>query len=202
MTDPRRRDLLVGIFVGGRGERLGGVAKGLLRAPGTHLSLLERALQEVRAAVSHADVVLVGDASPYAEFEMVSVDDAPRGIGPLGGLLGLLQEAEQRRAQQVLILACDLPFVDRRLIARLAREAPAAAALVTETRGKRNPLVARYEVESTRQAARRVFDSGKRSLQAVLDALGPGLQLLELSAEEAATLDDWDTPEDVNRHPS
>jgi molybdopterin-guanine dinucleotide biosynthesis protein A len=191
--------LLVGLFVGGRGERLGGVAKGLLKAPNAETTLSERALTELRAALPDADVVLVGEATAYASLGLRSVADAPAGIGPLGGLLGLLAEAETRDATQVLALACDLPFIERRLLARLATETPEAAALVTVTDGVRNPLAARYTVRAIASAARQVLDTRKRSLQAVLDALGTDVHALTLSDAEAATLQDWDTPEDIAR---
>lgn len=198
---PRSGKLLVGLFVGGRGERLGGVAKGLLKAPNAETTLSERALTELRAALPNADVVLVGEAAAYASLGLRAIADAPSGIGPLGGLLGLLAEAEARGATHVLTLACDLPFIEQRLLARLATETPEAAALVTATHGVRNPLVARYTVGPTTDAAREVLGAGKRSLQGVLDVLGANVHALTLSAGEAATLRDWDTPEDVKRTP-
>jgi hypothetical protein len=41
------------------------------------------------------------------------------------------------------------------------------------------------------------LQTGARSLQAVLDRLGPGVLTLALSREEEACLVDWDTPADV-----
>jgi molybdopterin-guanine dinucleotide biosynthesis protein A len=191
--------LLVGLFVGGRGERLGGVPKGLLKAPNAETTLSERALAELRAALPGAEIVLVGEATAYASLGLRAVADAPAGVGPLGGLLGLLAEAEARGAAHVLTLACDLPFIEQRLLARLSTETPEAAALVTVTDGVRNPLIARYAIDPTTQAARAVLSAGKRSLQAVLDALEPGVAALTLSEAEAASLVDWDTPDDVER---
>lgn len=190
---------LVGLFVGGRGERMGGVAKGLLPAPAGGRSVLERTLSELTAVLPAAQVVLVGDAQSYAGFGLPVVADAPSGVGPLGGLLGLLEFAEQLGHERVLVLACDLPYVERGVLARLATESSTSSALVALAANVRNPLVARYTVPPTLLAARSVQSSGKRSLQAVLDALGPELQLLELDAAEAASLDDWDTPADIER---
>jgi hypothetical protein len=61
----------------------------------------------------------------------------------------------------------------------------------------RNRLIARYEVERALPAARTVLGAGKRSLQAVLDALGADVHTLPLSDAEAASLQDWDTPDDM-----
>lgn len=188
--------LLVGVFVGGSGSRLGGVAKGLLPTLDATTTLIERLCSEVRAALPGAELVLVGTAQPYSALGLRAIADAPAGIGPLGGLGGLLSHAG---SGQVLALACDLPRLERGLIARLAAEHPQAAALITRQEDVRNPLVARYQVEPTRAALGRVLQAGKRSLQAVLDELEPHVTTLTLSEREQATLGDWDTPEDVAR---
>jgi molybdopterin-guanine dinucleotide biosynthesis protein A len=189
--------LVVGIFVGGRGSRMGNVSKGLMAAPGSSTSLLERMSGELARAVPDAEIVLVGSAEPYAFLGLKSVPDAPENVGPLGGLLGLLQHAQERAAPWAVTLSCDLPRITTHIIARLASEHQAASALVTEQAGRRNPLIARYAVAEALPAARDVLNSGARSLQAVLDRLGSGVTTLALTAAEEASLVDWDTPEDV-----
>lgn len=191
--------LLVGLFVGGRGSRMGGLAKGLLKAPDSEATLVERLLSELARAAPSAEVVLVGDATAYAVYGLRALADEPSGIGPLGGLLGLLLDAERQAVGQVLALACDLPKLDAALLTRLLHESTDANALVVEQDGVRNPLVARYSVAAALPAAREVMRAGKRSLQAVLDRLAGGVQALPVSASEAAKLDDWDSPEDVQR---
>ncbi len=189
--------LVVGIFVGGRGRRMGGVAKGLLRAPDSPQTLVERLVSELALAMPAAEVVLVGNAAPYSAFGLRAVADEPRDIGPLGGLLGLLAHAEQRAAMYALTLACDLPRVDHIVLSRLATDSLQASALVTELDGVRNPLLARYRVAAALPAARAVLASGARSLQAVLDLLQPAVSTLPMTDAERATLHDWDFPEDV-----
>lgn len=189
---------LVGLFVGGQGTRMGGVAKGLLQLPGSGQSLLERLLGEVRQALPGAQLVLVGSATAYAALGLEAVPDCPAGVGPLGGLAALLACARERGAAQVLALACDLPRLDAALIERLARADANASAVVTAQGSVRNPLVARYAVEPASAAAASALASGKRSLQAVLDRLQPAPMILALSAAEEALLDDWDTPSDVH----
>jgi len=189
--------LVVGVFVGGRGSRMGGVAKGLLKAPGSEQTLLERLSSEITRALPQAPIVLVGAADAYAALGLLALPDDPPGIGPLGGLSSLLQHAERLAAGQVLAVACDLPRLGASLVARLASEAPGAAALVPELSGVRNPLIARYDVARTLPALGAVLRSGKRSLQAVLDRLGNDVRTLSLSVDEAASLLDWDTPEDM-----
>ena len=114
-------------------------------------------------------------------------------------MTGLLAHAERNAARYALALACDLPRLERRLIARLALESPEAAAVLVEQAGVRNPLIARYGAPSALPAARRALVAGKRSLQAVLDELEPHVARLELSTAELASLGDWDTPDDIAR---
>jgi molybdopterin-guanine dinucleotide biosynthesis protein A len=123
--------------------------------------------------------------------------DSPAGMGPLGGLLALLEYAESRGADFALALACDLPYLSSALLSRLAAEVPDAVALVTRQAGVRNPLVARYTVAAALPAARQVLLAGRRSLQAVLDELGAGVLTLPLDSAEEQSLWDWDTPDDM-----
>jgi molybdopterin-guanine dinucleotide biosynthesis protein A len=199
VTSPNQ--LLVGVFVGGGGTRLGGVAKGLLAAPdapaGSQLTLLERCLREVAAAVPQASTLLVGNADAYRHLNVAAIADSPGGIGPLGGLNAFLDHASRVGAREVLAVSCDLPFVTSRLIARLAAEMPDSSGLVAIQDGIRNPLFARYAVAPGLVATRAALALGKRSLQAVLDQLGSGVAELSLSPEELQSLRDWDTPEDM-----
>jgi molybdopterin-guanine dinucleotide biosynthesis protein A len=190
-------ELLVGLFVGGQGTRMGGVAKGTLRAPGSELSLVERLIGEIRAAVPGAAIALVGSASEYGHLGLETIADDPPGIGPIGGLASLLTEAERRGAERVLALACDLPRLDRALLSRLIAEAPDAAVALVKQGDTRNPLIARYAVGAAQLAVNQALKQGRRSLQAILDRLEPDVVALGLSPEELARLADWDTPSDV-----
>lgn len=192
-------ELIVGIFVGGSGSRMGGVAKGLLTTPDAKTTLIERLRGEILAALPDVSLVLVGDAQAYSSLGLRALADEPANVGPLGGLAGLLGHAQQSGARHALALACDLPRIGRASIARLARESPESVAVLVEQAGVRNPLIARYDTFAALSAAQRALAAGKRSLQAVLDELEPHVARLELSPTELASLDDWDTPDDIAR---
>jgi molybdopterin-guanine dinucleotide biosynthesis protein A len=191
--------LIVGIFVGGSGSRMGGLAKGLLATPDAQTTLIERLRGEIEAALPNVEIVLVGRAEAYSALGLRAIADEPAGVGPLGGLTGLLSHAASSATRFALALACDLPWLERSLIARLAHESSEAAVVLVAQEAVRNPLIARYETRSALPAARRTLDAGKRSLQAVLDELEPRITRLELSAEERASLADWDTADDMAR---
>lgn len=194
-------DCVIGLFVGGESRRMGGFPKGNLQAPDSSLTLLARLLSEAHAASATTPVVLVGDAQPYASLGLPALVDQPPGIGPLGGLGALLEQAAVTGKSHVIALACDLPRLNREVIARLLRERPEAAALVAQQGAVRNPLIARYEAARGRAALTQTLAQNRRSLQAVLDQLGEGVARIELSVAEQALLDDWDTPTDVARSP-
>ena len=66
---------VVGVFVGGRATRLGGLAKGLLRAPDTDEPLVSRLARISRQALPRSEFVLVGDARAYDELGFASIAD-------------------------------------------------------------------------------------------------------------------------------
>jgi molybdopterin-guanine dinucleotide biosynthesis protein A len=196
---------LAGVFVGGAGRRMGGTAKGLLRAP-DGVTLIERWRGLLTGA--GCDVVLVGASDAYAvakagggarggtepgEEAFESIADDPPGVGPLGGLCALLRRAGARPA---LALACDLPFVSARLLERLV-SAPPAGIVAPRHDGRWEPLFARYEAATALPVALDLLAQGRRALQALLDAAGA--RPLAVSDQELLELRDWDTPDDVAR---
>ncbi len=187
--------ILIGIFVGGRGTRMGHVPKGLLPLPDGR-SVLARLLDECRAALPAATLGLVGDATPYSNFALPAIADDPRGIGPIGGLRGLLLEAARQNCGSALALACDMPELGRGLIARLAGERSDSWLLAPCAGGRWDPLCGRYAT-SALPAIDAAIAAGERSLQRVFARLAAHAHPLELSADEQRELHDWDSPEDM-----
>lgn len=187
--------LTLGLFVGGRGRRLGGVAKGNLRlaSGGT---VAEQLVARCRAAVPGAELVLVGAAEAYAMLGLPALADAPAGIGPLGGLRALLLHAQEQGHAHALALACDLPYLEARLIARLATEAPQASFLAPRSGAFWETLVARYATAAL-AAVDAALGDGERALKRVVARLGERAVELRVSEQERAELRDWDEPGDA-----
>ncbi len=187
--------IVVGLFVGGASTRMGR-AKGLLPEPGGPRSLLDRLAEEARTALGQeVPLVLVGRRDEYRGVPLPTLDDARSDSGPLGGLVALLDYARTVGSDDVVCLACDLPFIDAPLIGRLARERTGAAALAPRPGGLWQPLCARYRVEAAHPVARRALDQGRLALRKILDEVGAAE--LSVDRDEEQKLRDWDRPEDV-----
>lgn len=185
----------VGIFVGGRSSRMGGEPKGLLPAPDSGEPLVVRSCRLARAA--GLSPCLVGRAEAYRRVlpELEIVADAPAGIGPLGGLLGLIRGAG---SAPVLALACDLPHITQALLERLAGAEVRGDVLAARgERGLWEPLCARYESARVGAHLERAVAAGVRSFQRLFAQLQ--VDELELAPHERALLHDWDCPEDIGR---
>jgi molybdopterin-guanine dinucleotide biosynthesis protein A len=180
---------LAGILVGGAGSRMGGVAKGLMRtADGTTIVGRLRATLEPLGL----QLVLVGAGEDYVSLGMEIIPDQPRGIGPLGGLLALLQRAGSASA---LAFACDMPFVSGALVERLLTESRDAPIVAPRRDGHWEPLCARYDALRVLPIALALSRTEKHSLQRLLD--DAGAVELRLASHEMGQLRDWDTPEEV-----
>jgi len=190
--------ILAGIFIGGKGTRMGGVAKGLLPAPDGAATLIDRTAALIADSVPDAAIVLVGEHPEYRSHPLRRIADQPAGIGPLGGLIALLDGAV-RSDRTALAIACDLPYLTTPLITRMVSEQPEATVLAPHLEGWWQPLFARYEPNAALDAARRVHAAGRRSLQAVLKELGGEVRTFELASEHRDLLDDWDTQADVDK---
>lgn len=202
----------VGVFVGGQGRRMGGVAKGLLVYEGQ--TLIERVLGACRAAAQPAvlqHVYLVGNPAPYAATGLPHLDDAPTGLGPIGGLRALLREAHRLGVDAVAV-AVDLPYLHERLVRRLCLEQPGVAALAPRQAGRWQPLFARYQPTAVLPVLEQALATGQTALQSVFRGLeagrvaahesaveaASGASELALSLDEEQALRDWDSPDDMS----
>ncbi len=190
--------VVIGIFVGGAGKRMGGVAKGMLQAPASDETLLERLLRVSAEAAPEAARCLVGQSAAYASLRLLELADDPPAVGPIGGLRSLLLHAKAVGAERALALACDLPFIDAAVI-RLLNAPLAGSARVPFADGRFQPLAAAYAPVPGLAAVERTLAQGKHALMRVLEELGAGLERVESDALQTDALRDWDTPGDITR---
>jgi molybdopterin-guanine dinucleotide biosynthesis protein A len=191
--------LTAAILAGGRARRLGGRDKSALAVGSA--SILDRQLTVLRALTPH--LLIVGGNPSHGQTAVARVvPDRIPGAGALGGIYTALVEAP---TEQVLVIACDMPFLTAPFLARLAALGATGgrvtdAVVPRDARGP-HPLCASY--------ARRVAEPLRRHLDAgrlrVLDALSDlavrhmGPDELEPFDPDGRLLLNVNTPEDYAR---
>jgi molybdopterin-guanine dinucleotide biosynthesis protein A len=99
------------VLAGGKGVRLG-TDKAMLRVGGK--TLLARVTGQLTRVVDEVLIVGRGDLGPVPDAR--TVPDARPGAGALGGVYTALLEAQ---APRCLVVACDMPFLNSRLLSYL-----------------------------------------------------------------------------------
>lgn len=157
----RFRNVAGAVLTGGASSRMGS-DKARLAVGG-----LPSATRVARClALLCEDVVLVG-GDPPAD---APGRRAPDGAGPRCALRGLVGALEAARAERVLVVATDLPFVTPDLLLALIAW-PEADAVVPRTADGAHPLCAVYRRESALAVARRHLAQERLALRALLDAV-------------------------------
>jgi molybdopterin-guanine dinucleotide biosynthesis protein A len=145
------------VLVGGRSRRMGR-DKALIEIDGVPMA---RRVADVLVAAGCRPVVAIGPAHLAAGLDAIA-DEHP-GEGPLGGILTALRAMA---VQPVLVLACDLPWVDSATIAALiaaAAEADADVDVVMAVAERREPLCAVWMAGSAVEL-QRAFSAGERAV--------------------------------------
>lgn len=103
------------ILAGGRGQRMGGVDKGLVALGGKPMVAL--ALDALRPQVGTILINANRNIDEYAAFGCEVVSDGFEGfLGPLAGLASAMQAA---KTDYLVTVPCDSPLLARDLVARL-----------------------------------------------------------------------------------
>jgi molybdopterin-guanine dinucleotide biosynthesis protein A len=130
-----------------------------------------------------ADEVLITTNKPdaYAAFGVLTAPDADPGAGALAGLLTALDAA---RGEVVLVVACDMPFVSRRLAEHMLRLAIDAEAVVPKDGEEFEPLFAVYR-RACIEPIRRALDAGQRRVISFF----PDVRLRVVDVDEARSIE-------------
>jgi molybdopterin-guanine dinucleotide biosynthesis protein A len=195
MDEPPRPDASYAAIVlaGGAGSRLGGVDKAALDLDGQ--TLLDRALTAVARA---GPIVVVGPDRPLPDG-VVGTQERPPGGGPVAavaaGLAVLAQLGDP--PDLVVVLACDMPFVDAGAVERLVDAATTRGedgAAFVDDGGRRQHLAAAYRTIALRAALVELGDVDGAAMRHVTQRL----TVVEIEADPETTLD-CDTWSDVRR---
>jgi molybdenum cofactor guanylyltransferase len=171
------------ILAGGQARRLGGLDKSAL-AVGTSdpRSILERQLAVLRGLTPHIMIVARED-SPSRDVPVPVVHDRVKGAGALGGIYTALMDAP---TEQVVVIACDMPFVTAPFLAHLAALGadPAADAVVPRDAMGRHPVCASYRRSAAAVIKLRIDTGRLRVLEALDD-----LAIRDFGPDELAPFD-------------
>jgi molybdopterin-guanine dinucleotide biosynthesis protein A len=145
------------ILAGGRATRFGGQDKCRLIVEGR--SIIFRQVEILQRVAN--DVIIVGpDPTRFADLGLPTYPDRLAGAGAIGGVYTALDVAA---GELVLVVACDLPFLNADLLGRLVTLAATAdGAWVRGPRGV-EPLLACYR-RSARDRIRQRIDAGRLQL--------------------------------------
>lgn len=153
------------VLAGGASHRMG-QDKAMLELGGQ--TLLQRAAEAVSRACEEL-VIAAADrpALRLPDLSPVWVPDAPGAAGPLAGLATGLAAASY---PVVIVVACDMPFLNDRLLQHLLRSVIDCDAVVPMAGGRAQPLHAAYSRDClpTVRALRRL---GARSMHDLLSRL-------------------------------
>ncbi|HEX4347267.1 MAG TPA: molybdenum cofactor guanylyltransferase [Vicinamibacterales bacterium] len=132
------------ILAGGLARRFGGRDKSALVIGG--LTILNRQLRVLTCVSDDVMVVVASDRAMPLPAPMRPITDRRAGKGPIAGLGAALAEARHR---ELILVACDMPFLDAGFLAYLVSRAAQVDAVVPRTERGYHPLCAVY----TREAA-------------------------------------------------
>jgi molybdenum cofactor guanylyltransferase len=167
------------ILAGGRATRFGGADKAALLIGGARI--IDRQMAAL-AAVADDLAIIANDPARYAGLQIPVQPDAMPGAGALGGIYTALACA---RHDRVLVVACDLPFVTRDLLARLVQDAgDGIDAVVPRSRRGLEPLCALY----TRGCMTAIEARIARGALAVAD-LASDIRVREIGVDALAAYD-------------
>jgi molybdopterin-guanine dinucleotide biosynthesis protein A len=155
------------VLAGGAARRLGGEDKPSLRIGG--VTLLDRVLTACADAGART-LVVVGPERP-TQRPVRWVREDPPGGGPVAAIAAGLQAVT---ADQVLVAAADLPFLDAGTVDRLRAGAVTpgvAVAMLVDGDGRDQPLVAVYRTAPLRRQLATLGDPNGAPLRRVVAAL-------------------------------
>jgi molybdopterin-guanine dinucleotide biosynthesis protein A len=175
------------ILAGGRGLRLGGVDKPLLRVGGQRIIDIQLAV--LRPLVG--EIVISANSDAYAGLGLPVIGDEQVGQGPLAGLLAVLEAVS---AEVVLVVAGDMPALAPAPLELLlaARDADVVCPRIG---GRPEPLCARYR-RALAPTIRARLAVGERALHTLLAAVDT-LYLDETCFADLGFLRNLNTPEDL-----
>ena len=188
MQTPNRTEITGLVLAGGRGSRMGGVDKGLVRFGGR--TLVERVIERIRPQVGPLMISANRNVDTYRAFGFPVLLDAADGLepfpGPLAGLLAGLRAAKTRWLAAV---PCDAPFLPLDLVGRLVASLGTSRAAMACVGDRAEPVFCLLQVDLAGDLAA-ALANGERRAESWLRGVGaaPAVFLLPESFANLNTL--------------
>lgn len=162
---------IVGIILaGGAGRRMGGKDKAQILLGGR--TLAQHVAARVAPQLEALAIVARAGGLPHAPYGLpVLADGVPGQQGPLAGVLAGLDWAAAMRAEAVLSVSVDTPFLPHDLLARLQSALGDAPAAIAWAGGRRHPTCALWRV-ALRGPLRAALENGLRKVDGFATDIG------------------------------
>lgn len=149
--------LTIAIQAGGQSSRMGR-DKALVELSGQPL------IEHVLARVSDLADDLLITTNAARNFEYLGIRLVPDRIPGAGALNGLETALRAARAEHVLLLACDAPFVSQRLLKYMIEQRLKGDVVVPKHAGRFEPLQALYARSSCLPAVEDAIERGRKRM--------------------------------------
>jgi molybdopterin-guanine dinucleotide biosynthesis protein A len=179
------------ILAGGKSSRMG-YDKGLLEVAGrpmiAHLLITLQSLG--------LKTTIVSSNAQYQLFGVQLVSDIIPEQGPMGGLLTALTYAQ---SPFVLLLSCDMPFVEASSLQLLCQHALENSITVSHIEGRNNPMPAIYPV-SLKDSVQKAIDLQQLKISQWLFMQNTvEITLNETNRHGVSTYINLNSPDDINK---
>ena len=174
------------VLVGGRSSRMGR-DKALL--PCNSRFMVEHVADQVASAVGN--VALIGNPERYSALGIDCLSDLRHGLGPLAGIEAALAS---NRGELNLIVACDMPGLEKTLLLKLLQRAEmneAQCVVARDEAGLMHPLCAVYS-SSCLPAVQRALNARRLKVLDVVEELGAVPIDIGQQISNVNTPEEWD----------
>ena len=135
------------ILAGGKGRRMGGKEKALIRL--LDRPLLSYVLEKVSGKVAPIALNINTNFDDFQKYGYKIIKDPIKGhLGPLAGILASLNWAKEINQDWVLTLPCDTPFLPKNLVQSMVEaknKTPEVDLVVAKSRGVNHPVIALWK---------------------------------------------------------